>query len=141
MKTSRIRPVSCGACALSTYTNHSTDGLVNAFTWSNIELDVAVLSASLPTLRPVFQKLMPSQFLTTIGKSKGYGSSYRRTEHSYPLSSKKNTTLSDPFERSEDENYGYSMTSVMSRGDPANLHDQQRGIRVKNEVSNTFERA
>jgi len=50
--------------------NDPTWGLVNAFTWSNIEVDIAVLSACLPTLRPIFQKLWPS-LIKTHGASNG----------------------------------------------------------------------
>lgn len=33
---------------------------MNAFIWSNIEVNIAVLSACLPTFRPLIQALLPS---------------------------------------------------------------------------------
>ncbi|RDL33849.1 uncharacterized protein BP5553_08217 [Venustampulla echinocandica] len=54
-----------------------TWGLVNAFTWSNIEVDIAVLSACLPTLRPLFQKVWPSSMVTVGGtKDRQFPSDY-----------------------------------------------------------------
>ena len=54
----------------------ATWGLVNAFTWSNIEVHIAVLSACLPTFRPLIQAIFPSSMTSGRGYTKNsYGTS------------------------------------------------------------------
>jgi hypothetical protein len=51
---------------------------VDAATWSFLELTIAIIAACLPTLRPIFVKLMPRLFGSTVGRSHantGYGHS------------------------------------------------------------------
>ncbi|KAH6675345.1 hypothetical protein F5X68DRAFT_246505 [Plectosphaerella plurivora] len=51
---------------------------VDAATWSFLELTIAIVAACLPTLRPIFVKLVPRLFNSTLGRSHvntGYGSS------------------------------------------------------------------
>lgn len=51
---------------------------VDAAVWSFLELAIAIIAACLPTLRPIFVKLMPRLFHSAIGRSQakpGYGHS------------------------------------------------------------------
>lgn len=54
---------------------------VDAATWSFLELTIGVLAACLPTLRPIFVKIMPRLFgnsTAASGTGGGYGSGYPR---------------------------------------------------------------
>ncbi|CAD6578606.1 MAG: hypothetical protein ASARMPRED_008778 [Alectoria sarmentosa] len=115
-----------------------TFGLVNMFTWSNIEVDVAVLSASLPTLRPVFQKMWPSHLITMYGRALGKGSG--RSERSDVAFAMPNMDRSarKNFQSLDDGN-GYSVTSVAAQGDLEQGDERFDGIRIKREVVHELE--
>ena len=115
------------------------DGLVNAFTWSNIEVDVAVLSASLPTLRPVFQNMWPSLRTITYGRTvrKGSGKS-DRSDEAFDMPRMMDRSARKNFQ-SLDEGNGYSVTSVTAQGDLEQGEECSDAIYVKREVRNNFE--
>ena len=115
------------------------DGLVNAFTWSNIEVDVAVLSASLPTLRPVFQKMWPSLRMITYGRTggKGLGRS-DGSDRAFAMPEIIDRPPRKNFQSLDDDN-GYSVTSVTAHGDLEQGKEHFGGIHVKREVQNDFE--
>ncbi|KAI8416955.1 hypothetical protein FOFC_03268 [Fusarium oxysporum] len=66
-------------CAISIYRIHTLKHAalakdpmwdnVDAATWSFIEINMAVVAACLPTLRPMFSKLMPRLFASSYGRS------------------------------------------------------------------------
>ena len=122
---------------LSSLTVHA-DGLVNAFTWSNIEVDVAVLSASLPTLRPVFQKLWLSHSMTKYGRASGKGSGRSdRTDEIFAMPHM-DRSARKTFQSLDDGN-GYSVTSVTAQGDLEQGDERSNGIHVKREVQHELE--
>ncbi|KAF4993964.1 hypothetical protein FGRMN_6095 [Fusarium graminum] len=67
------------SCAISIYriqtlktaasTNDPNWNNVDAASWSFIEVSMAIVTACLPTLRPIFSKLMPKLFATSMGRS------------------------------------------------------------------------
>lgn len=68
----------------------SRDGLGD--TYSTIEVNLAIIAACGPTLRPLFRKLMPGFFSNKSSNPNyngpsgyGHGTGNRRTEGSYPL--------------------------------------------------------
>ncbi|KAF5003104.1 hypothetical protein FDECE_10339 [Fusarium decemcellulare] len=44
---------------------------VDAAIWSFLEVAIAIIAACLPTLRPLFSRLMPRLFASSLGRSKG----------------------------------------------------------------------
>lgn len=115
------------------------DGLVNAFTWSNIEVDVAVLSASLPTLRPVFQRMWPSLRMITYGRSVGKESRRSdRSDEAFAMPNMIDRSARKNFQSLDDGN-GYSVTSVAAHGDLERGEERSDGIHVKREVQSNFD--
>lgn len=58
-----------------------TYGLVTIFTWSNIEINTGLMSACLPTMRPLLQKVWPTFVLSKIsGKSSNAANGQQRSK-------------------------------------------------------------
>lgn len=75
--------------------------------WSNIEVDVAVLSASLPTLRLVFQMMWPSLRMIMYGRSVGKGSGRPdRSDEAFAMPNMMDRSARKNFESLDDGN-GY----------------------------------
>ena len=117
----------------------NVDGLVNAFPWSNIEVDVAVLSASLPTLGPIFQRIWPSirtiVYRRTAGQSSGR---LDRSDEAFAMPNMMDRSARQNFQSLDDGN-GYPMTSITAQGDLEQGEEYLDGIQVKREVENNFE--
>ena len=117
----------------------NADGLVNAFTWSNIEVDVAVLSASLPTLRPVFQNLWPSLRMIMHGRTVNKSPERSdRFDEAFVMPNRMARAARKNFQSLDDGN-GYSVTSVTAQGDLEQGEECSDAIHVKREVQNNFE--
>lgn len=116
-----------------------TYGLVNAFTWSNIEVDVAVLSASLPTLGPIFQKIWPSIRTIVYGRTADKSSGrLDRSDEAFAIPNMMDRSARKNFQSLDDGNC-YPMTSVTAQGDLEQGEEYLDGIQVKREVENNFE--
>ena len=131
-KTSR----SCDSPSILTV---NADVLEKAFMWSNIEVDVAVLCANLPLLRPVYQYMWSSlrtiMYDRTVGKGLGRSDSSDRT---FALPNMMDRSARKEFQSLDDGN-GYSETSITAQGDLKQGEERYDGIHVKREVQNNFE--
>ncbi|KAF5024162.1 hypothetical protein F66182_3797 [Fusarium sp. NRRL 66182] len=78
---------------------------VDAAIWSFLEIAIAVITACLPTLRPVFSRLIPRAFISSIGRSTGpaeYGPYYQASENQC-LSNIRTTRMEGSCKRSSDD--------------------------------------
>ena len=80
---------------------NTTDSAINSAIWLDVEVDIGILSASLPMLRPLFSKAFPSGFRSRFSRSRNvrYGIGSERLE-----------------DLEKEENTGRSSTLVGSNG-------------------------
>ncbi|KAH7461056.1 hypothetical protein FOMA001_g19239 [Fusarium oxysporum f. sp. matthiolae] len=74
-----IDPLTVWTCAISIYRIHTLKTAastkdpnwdnVDAAIWSYLEVTLAIITSCLPTLRPLFSKLMPKLFASSFGRS------------------------------------------------------------------------
>ncbi len=106
------------------------DTLVGIANWSSVEFTVAVICASLPTLRPLVRKLSPTSWkITSIRRSRGTtGNSGKR------LNPRMNDLHGEEFQRLPDGGTEtYAMHHVGSDKQPESHHSgAQDGILVTN---------
>ena len=78
----------------------TTDSAIDAGIWLDVEVDIGILSASLPMLRPLFTKVFPSGFRSRFSRSRNvrYGTGSQRLR-----------------DLEKDDNTGRSSTRVDSR--------------------------
>ncbi|KAH7460535.1 hypothetical protein FOMA001_g19472 [Fusarium oxysporum f. sp. matthiolae] len=77
---------------------------VDAAIWSFLEVTLAIITSCLPTLRPLFSKLMPKLFASSFGRStrpSDYG--YTQTRSSQNLRSMPRFRIEDPSKDSMDD--------------------------------------
>ncbi|KAH6988351.1 hypothetical protein EDB80DRAFT_654432 [Ilyonectria destructans] len=71
---------------------------VDAAIWSFLEVSCAIIAACLPTLRPIFSKIMPRLFSSSIGRSRGpsqYGAYVQAPSNSF-IASSNSTNIGKP---------------------------------------------
>ena len=112
------------------------DGLTNTFIWSDIETDVAVLCANLPTLRPVLKRIWPFKLVTMYGQTSNEGLKKSNQPDEYLVMPKIMRSKQNRLQ-SLDGN-GYFATSVTIQGDVERGKDSLDGIHVQHEVRNEF---
>ncbi|KAH7119417.1 hypothetical protein B0J13DRAFT_513402 [Dactylonectria estremocensis] len=69
---------------------------VDAAIWSFLELNIAIIATCLPTLRPIFSKMMPRLFGSSLGRSQrrsGYGAYVQAPNNRSLANSNKKSTL------------------------------------------------
>ncbi|KAH7123202.1 hypothetical protein EDB81DRAFT_665771 [Dactylonectria macrodidyma] len=69
---------------------------VDAAIWSFLELSIAIIATCLPTLRPIFSKIMPRVFGSSLGRSQGrsgYGAYVQAPSNRSLANSTKKSTL------------------------------------------------
>ena len=113
--------------------NFDTDELVNAITWSDIEVNVAVLCANLPTLRPVLQKLWPFYSKSTHQLSQGAKIS-SETAAAFLVGDPGHRARKDL--QSLHDGVDHSVTTYIAEGDPEQGHERSGGIHITREIRN-----
>ncbi|KAF4341556.1 integral membrane protein [Fusarium beomiforme] len=85
---------------------------VDAAIWSFLEVTLAIITSCLPTLRPLFSKLMPKLFASSFGRSN------RQSSYGYARTRSSQNLRSMPRFRNEDE-------SKASTDDTTTLHKDE----------------
>jgi hypothetical protein len=68
------------------------DSFTNTYTWSTVEMNVAIISACLPTMRPILSRMFTSVTgITSSGNAAGQSRSYDNL--SYPRQGRVRSTL------------------------------------------------
>ena len=103
-----------------------TDSYYGVVVWSCVEMDVAVVSACLPTMRPILQAVFPSELATKLygsgGRSHDQGDSNGTRDGSYYKMSAR-AKHNEEFQRLPDHGAGTAIVQGAPRREGSQTSD------------------